>query len=130
MSQDIRDVRQRVTQELHQPEPKPSEASMLERLSDPNLQQADPAKQTATTKTASGSGGIQWVRVSDVLNGRGTRLADLHANGQENLVRKMRHGMSQVATSRRGTARQAAQLPPLSSFGQAPATVSSQAVGA
>jgi len=131
MSTDIRDVRQRVTAELHQPEPTPPEASMLERLSDPALQKQSVA-QTAQSRSAQASGrsGIQWVRASDLLSGHGTRLADLHATGQENLVKRMRHGMSQAATSRRGTARQAATLPPVASFGQNPVAAQGQAVGA
>jgi len=129
MSQDTRDVRQRVTTELHKPETTAQEASMLERLSDPALQ-----KQTATqpqaTVSASGKAGLQWVRASDLLNSHGTRLADLHASGQENVVKRMRHGMSQIATSRRGAARKAASLPPVGSFGQTTVGVQGQAVGA
>ena len=132
MSTDIRDVRQRVTTQLHQPEATAPEASMLERLSDPALQKTtgQTTGQTSSTQAASGRSGIQWVRASDLLTGHGTKLADLHATGQENVVRRMQHGMSQIATSRRGTARQAATLPPVSSFGQTQAVSQGQAVGA
>jgi hypothetical protein len=133
MSTDIRDVRQRVTSELHQPEPTRQEASVLERLSDPALQKQTAGQATgreSSAQAASGRSGVQWVRASDLLQGHGTKLADLHATGQENVVRRMRHGMSQIATPRRGTARQAATLPPISSFGQTQAAVQGQAVGA
>ena len=133
MSTDTRDVRQRVTTQLHQPETTAQEASMLERLSDPALQKQSAGQttgRTSSTQAASGRSGIQWVRASDLVSSHGTRLADLHATGQENAVKRMRHGMSQIATSRRGTARQAASLPPISSFGQSPVAAQGQAVGA
>ncbi|MCL2489158.1 MAG: hypothetical protein FWF36_00285 [Propionibacteriaceae bacterium] len=80
MSQDTRDVRQRVTTELHKPETTAQEASMLERLSDPALQ-----KQTTTqpqSTSASGKTGLQWVRASDLLNSHGTRLPDCTLRGR------------------------------------------------
>jgi len=130
MSPDTRDVRQRVTIELHRPETGAQEALMLERLSDPALQQST-ATGPLVAASASGKAGVQWVRASDVLNGHGTRLADLHASGQENVVKRMRHGMSsQIATSRRGTAHRAVSLPPVGSFGQTRVGVQGQAVGA
>jgi len=85
---------------------------------------------TQQTTKASGKGSIRWVPLAEVLQGRGMRLAELHAHGQENLVKKMRHGMSQVATSRRGVARQAVNLPPVSTFGQQAPAVQGPAVSA
>ena len=119
-------MRQRVTAELHKPETTAQEASLLERLSDPALQKQAAAQSTAT----SGKAGLQWVRASDLLTSHSTRLADLHAAGQENVVKRMRHGMSQIPTSRRGTARKAASLPPVGSFGQTQTVSQGQAVGA
>ena len=125
MSNDIRDVRHRVTAELRQPDPPQPDASALARRTDPAL---NPAPTATASTTAAGQGGIQWVRAVDVLQGRGVRLADLHAASQENLVRRMRHGMSQIATSRRGVARRAVGLPPVATFGQPVAPTQPQAV--
>jgi hypothetical protein len=45
------------------------------------------------------------------------------------VVRRMRHGMTQIATSRRGVAHKSARaLPPLSAFGQAPVRSASPVV--
>ena len=122
-SPDIRQVRERVTTELRQAEAQRSsgEEAAMAKATSPTTQQ--------TTK-ASGKGSIRWVPLAEVLQGRGMRLAELHAHGQENLVKKMRHGMSQVATSRRGVARQAVNLPPVSTFGQQAPAVQGPAVSA
>ncbi len=114
MSQDVRGVRERVTEELRRAERAQTSpqagVSGLARHGDPSLKergQGQPA----------GGGGIEWVRASDVLQGRGARLAEGHAHAQEDLVKRMRHGMA-AAMSRRGAARQASALPPVSGFGQ------------
>ena len=123
-SPDIRQVRQRVTTELRQAETARSsgeEAAMAKATS--------PTTQHPTAATQ-GRSSIRWVPLAEVLQGRGMRLAELHAHGQENLIRGMRHGMSQVATSRRRVARQAANLPAVSSFGQQTPVVQGQAVSA
>jgi hypothetical protein len=109
-------------------QPKPAaeqEPSALARHGDPSAKKADP-KQAARGKGS----GVEWVRLSDILTGRGQRLADLHASGQTRLVKRMRHGMALAATSRRGTANASApNLPPVTAFGSTPPQASGQAVG-
>ena len=123
-SPDIRQVRERVTTELRQAEAQRSsgEEAAMAKATSPTTQQQ--------TATAPSKGSIRWVPLAEVLQGRGMRLAELHAHGQENLVKKMRHGMSQVAASRRGVARQAVNLPPVSTFGQQAPAVQGAAVSA
>jgi len=123
-SPDIRQVRERVTAELRQAEVQRSsgEEAAMAKATSPTTQQQMTAAQ--------GRGSIRWVPLAEVLQGRGMRLAELHAHGQENLIRGMRHGMSRVATSRRGVARQAVNLPPVSQFGQQTPVVQGQAVSA
>ena len=105
---DVRGVRQRVTTELHPPEPAPEGVSQLARMTDPAL-----AERRASSPGGSRrGGGVQWVRAMDLVQGRGTRLAELHASGQENLVRRMRHGMARIATHPRHTTSGVAPLPP------------------
>jgi hypothetical protein len=124
MSQDIGGVRERVTQELHKLE-LPSQGDGVSQLA----MAGDPSVGSCQTVSARrGSSGVEWVRASDVLQSRGARFAGRHAQGQENLVRRMRHGMA-AAVSRRGAGRQAVSLPAVSSFGHAVPAVSGQAVG-
>jgi hypothetical protein len=101
------------------------EPAALARHGDPSAKKAD-SKQAARGKGS----GIEWVRVSDILAGRGQRLADLHASGQTRLVKRMRHGIARAATSRRGAANASApNLPPVTAFGSTPPQSSAQAVG-
>ena len=104
---DVRGVRQRVTTELHPPEPTPEGVSQLARMTDPALRE-----KASSSRLASRGGGVEWVRAMDLIQGRGTRLAELHASGQENLVRRMRHGMARIATHPRHTTSRVAPLPP------------------
>ena len=121
---DVRGVRQRVTTELHPPEPPaPEGVSQLARMTDPALRE-----KASSLRLASRGGGVQWVRAMDLVQGRGTRLAELHASGQENLVRRMRHGMARIATHPRHTTSRVAPLPPAPSPTQAP--VQGEAVAA
>ena len=116
MTPDVRDVRQRVTTELHPPGTTAAEISMLARQTDPAWRHDNPAENRA----AAAAGGVRWVNALDVLQNQGARLSGLHADGQENLVRHLRGGMAQLA-HRRGAARQAGTLPPVTWFGQTPA---------
>jgi len=126
---DPRDPRTQPTAQPPQPaQPAGAEVSALARIGDPSL------RRRSTDDRFNGSpaqrrGGLAWVRAFDVLTGKGQRLADWHALGQENLVRRMRHGMARIATSRRGVARQSApSLPPVTAFGQQTVQMSSPAV--
>ena len=123
---DMRGVRQRVTTELHPPEPPaPEGVSQLARMTDPTLTEHRASSPGGSRR----GGGVQWVRAMDLVQGRGTRLAEMHATGQENLVRRMRHGMARIATHPRHTTSRVAPLPPAPSPTQAPA-VQGEAVAA
>jgi hypothetical protein len=54
-------------------------------------------------------------------------LADLHAAGQEHLVRTMRHGMGQIASH--SAARVRSAFPPVSTFGTTVQAPTREAVG-
>ena len=117
MHPDVRDVRQRVTAQLHPPETPVADISMLARQTDPAWRRGNPTRTGAATAAA---GGVRWVNALDVLQNQGARLSGLHANGQENLVRHLRGGMARLA-HQRDAARQAGTLPPVTLFGQTPA---------
>jgi hypothetical protein len=126
MSDDLRDRRQQMAAATEQPTPAAEQqSSALARHGDPSV------KKTNSRHAARGSvSGVEWVRLSDVLTGRGQRLAGLHADGQTRLVKRMRHGMARAAMSRRGVANASApNLPPVTAFGSAPPQSSGQAVG-
>jgi hypothetical protein len=101
--------------------PAQPEASALARHGDPSLQRrkTDGAYVSPADRRR---GGIEWVRASDVLTRGGVRFADRGANGQENVVRRMRGGMASInPVSRRGIARRSANsLPPVTAFGATP----------
>ena len=125
MSTDVRQVRERVTAELHQRGGQESAVSELARHKDPSLAGTSGSAQTLSRQWA----GLQWVNVSEVLQRHGTRVADWHARGQENLIRSMRHGMTRAAVARRGVVRKAS-LPPVSAFGDSVPVVTGEAVAA
>jgi len=120
---DVRGVRQRVTAELH-PHQDPSRADMsaIALATDPALNQ-----KTTAASQAVGRGGVQWVPAAELLRRGGMRLADMHAQGQENLVRHMRHGMGQAV--RKLTSHTQSKLPDVQTFGQTPVAASTEAVG-
>lgn len=131
MSQpDNRDVRGRVTAELHPTETPDAGSSALARATDP----AAAAKQTPATATTR-AGGVSWVPAADVLRGHGHRLADWHAATQERVVRAVRHSAGQAATApvraiQKTLANRTAALPPVTQFGQTTPATQHQAVGA
>lgn len=124
MRNDVRDVRQRVTQQLRQPDPAVQAISELAHHTDSSLARGDSVRPSAMT------GGVRWVRASDLLREGGTRLSALHAQRQTELVKGMRHGMSRIATRRHDAVAKPASLPMPDVFGDSLPTASSQAVGA
>jgi hypothetical protein len=94
------------------------EGSALARHGDPSLQRRKTDGVYVSPEDRR-RGGIEWVRASDLLARGGVRAADRGANGQENVVRRVRGGMASInPVSRRGIARRCANsLPPPSAFG-------------
>jgi hypothetical protein len=93
-------------------------ASALAHHTDPSL-----AKPTATTPAPGKTKRpVEWVRLADVLTGRGMRLGSQSAQRHEQVIRSIRRAPVRLvgATRRAISHRSAPNLPPISSFGAVP----------
>ncbi|MDR2348585.1 MAG: hypothetical protein LBD90_08260 [Bifidobacteriaceae bacterium] len=106
---------------------KAAEVSALARHGDPSLRRRK-TDGRYVSPDARQTGGLQWVRASDLVTRSGVRLGDLTLGDQQVMVRRIRTGMGRLnPVSRRGVARRSAQstaLAPISSFGQQPQSAS------
>jgi hypothetical protein len=102
-----------------------AEASALARHGDPSLRRRK-TDGRYTSPEARRTGGVEWVRASDLLTRSGARLGDRTVGGQQTLAKTIRTGMGRLnPVSRRGIARRSsrsAALAPITSFGQQPPT--------
>lgn len=79
----------------------------------------DPSVQRQRTERTT-TGGVEWVRASDLLARVGGRTADRAVSGLDRAAAHWRHGMAQPSRDTKRPGRGGPGLPPVAAFGSIP----------